>query len=110
MTNYNDGKWHAWNGGGCPLHPLSEVRVLWLIGEHCAEIRCGLAVNLAWRGNPHGEIIAFRVIKEHKEPREFWITEYPEGEMCIHANKASAEKVGTADRNGQIIHVREVIE
>lgn len=27
MTNYNDGKWHGWNGGKCPVHPESIVQV-----------------------------------------------------------------------------------
>ena len=27
MTDYNDGKWHGWNGGECPVHPESELKV-----------------------------------------------------------------------------------
>ena len=29
MTNYNDGKWHGWNGGECPVHPKSMVDAVW---------------------------------------------------------------------------------
>lgn len=72
MTNYNDGKWHGWNGGECPVHPETVVEVA------CGD---GLARGEAKAHEPWGEgegtqpIIAFRVIKEHKEPREWfgWI-------------------------------------
>ena len=28
MTNYNDGRWHGWNGGECPVHPETVVVVV----------------------------------------------------------------------------------
>lgn len=27
MTDYNDGKWHGWNGGECPVDPASVIDV-----------------------------------------------------------------------------------
>ena len=34
MTNtYNDGKWHGWNGGECPVHPKTVVDYLWLYDD-----------------------------------------------------------------------------
>ncbi len=27
MTDYNDGKWHGWNGGECPVDPESIIDV-----------------------------------------------------------------------------------
>ncbi len=66
MTNYNDGKWHGWNGGKCPVDPRSIVQVVggwelaWeTVAHHSA---------VAWEN-----VIAFRVVKEHKEPREYWL-------------------------------------
>ena len=32
MTGYNDGKWHGWNGGECPVHPKSRVQGLEPVG------------------------------------------------------------------------------
>ena len=71
MTNYNDGKWHGWNGGECPVHPKSVDDVVFDDGlahisrtEKCAKGFC-------W--GPVSTIVAFRVIKEHREPKEYTI-------------------------------------
>ena len=29
-VDYNDGNWHGWNGGECPVHPDSEIAVKWM--------------------------------------------------------------------------------
>ena len=68
-TNYNDGLWHGWNGGECPVHPKTKVELVagnWLAsgiaaGEH------------DWGGDQKYPIIAFRVVKEFQEPREWRI-------------------------------------
>lgn len=65
MTNYNDGKWHGWNGGECPLHPETTVDVVVSSGDRRT------VKSKSWH-NYH-QIIAFRVIEEWKKPREFWV-------------------------------------
>lgn len=73
MTNYNDGKWHGWNGGECPVHPKSEVEAVWHDPNFgSVGIRKGLAHGGAW----YNQILKFRVIKEYKEPREFWAKQF----------------------------------
>ena len=75
-VNYNDGKWHGWNGGGCPVHPLSEVEAVWHDENlRTSGIRCGAAHGGAW----FNQILKFRVIKEHREPRETWLYRNPMG-------------------------------
>ena len=108
MTNYNDGKWHGWNGGECPVHPQTFVEV-----QH--KIRStGFAVSYRWgidvdvHDGPSA-IIAFRVIKEHREPREFWIAWPLAGAHAgphVLIGKPSAGLTGYRDP----IHVREVLE
>ena len=98
MTDYNDGKWHGWNGGECPVHPKTKVygmeprNICWhTFAEDCD-----------W-GSFRG---AFRVTKEHKEPREFWIARVADdGSDCLLGFKPADE--GYYDT---IIHVREVLE
>lgn len=90
MTNYNDGKWHGWNGGECPVHPRSQVKTL---EEDCQRMFSANAID--WkllRG-------AFRVVKEYREPREFWIDKQD-------------RQVLERDPKDRVhyIHVREVIE
>lgn len=96
MTNYNDGKWHGWNGGDCPVHPESVVDYVWFDegdeNELCGTTKGRMASDaVAWR-----QVVKFRVTKEHKEPREFWV----DPERCIAV---------TSYHHG-FIHVREVTE
>lgn len=74
MTNYNDGKWHGWNGGECPVHPRAIV-------EYCRyadddPITCE-AREVWWRVTDHDDAdqvpIVFRVLNANPEPREFWV-------------------------------------
>ena len=75
MTNYNDGKWHGWNGGECPVHPESEIEVIFSnsFGDLMRDFRT--ASDHLW--NPEGmrkaDTFAFRVTKDHREPKEYTI-------------------------------------
>lgn len=96
MTNYNDGKWHGWNGGEMPVHGDSLVDVLFLeedaVEDTDADSFDWDCINLP--------IAAFRVTKEHKEPREFWV---------CPATDCTFDDVSDKFVSGYI-HVREVIE
>lgn len=64
MSNYNDGKWHGWNGGECPVHPETVVDCRFYNGN-CDERDAG---DYSWSYDGASRIVAFRVVKEHKEP------------------------------------------
>jgi len=102
MTNYNDGNWHGWIGGECPVHPKSLVE--WV---HVCELdEWSLGVQEKMEAGQLGfseEIIAFRVVKEYREPREFWVDL---GSMRSFWDHGIAKSCA----NGQLIHVREVTE
>lgn len=103
MTNYNDGEWHGWNGGECPVHPKTVVRAMTEMGR---ELNCK-AKNIAWsQFNSGTDIIAFRVIKEHREPRDFWLT--TRNGKYYSAESAATEYCDAC--GGEAIHVREVTE
>lgn len=75
MVNYSDANWYGWNGGECPVHPETMVEVT---SGSCQT--SGKASDFTWHHNCYGPIIAFRVIKEHREPREprdLWLTMCP---------------------------------
>jgi hypothetical protein len=67
MTNYNDGKWHGWNDGECPVHPKTWVEVCGVewSGEEVADV-------FDWEEGAGDPIVAFRVIEGYKEPRVLW--------------------------------------
>jgi hypothetical protein len=69
MTNYNDGNWHGWNGGDRPVHPYTVVEVF-CDGE---KLTPGEADCFAWSKDGYADIVAFRVVKEHKEPEVIWV-------------------------------------
>ena len=74
MTDYNDGKWHGWNGGKSPLHPNTLVDLHYEDGRSFNEVEAGYSKTVRWmHSEPTARIVAFRVTKQYKEPREFWI-------------------------------------
>lgn len=96
---YEENTWYGWNGGECPVHPETVVDVVGFPGL-CPRDKASI-YNCTSMDSP---IVAFRVIKEHKEPREFWLISgvtFSTIERAIEFSKNST---------GEIIHVREVIE
>lgn len=89
MKNYDDGLWHGWNGGECPVHPDTVIEAIFHDGSGSGEsvVACDIDWDYLWP-------VVFRVIKEHKEPREFWLR----GSTYHHTYVSNS------------IHVREVIQ
>lgn len=102
MTNYNDGNWYGWNGGECPVHPETVVEVVYSNWASTGIKTITDPARMASWGGGDLNLIAFRVIKEHKEPREFWIRAGFAFEGC--------EKHKLDNWSGEIIHVKEVLE
>ena len=75
MSDYNDGKWHGWNGGECPVHGDSHVEYVTLNEPGISD-----AGSLDWNTEIL-PIIAFRVTKQHREPRELWLRDTGHGVM-----------------------------
>jgi len=105
MTDYNDGNWHDWNGGECPVHPMTLVDVCLIDAPIATDT---LAKHWFW-GKESTRIRVFRVTKPHIEPREFWINDYAWGVGNVYESKEDADESATKDRI-RCIHVREVIE
>jgi len=103
VTNYNDGKWHGWNGGECPVHVDSIVEGVYLKDGELTEHSplTDIAAKFDWCMENAFTLIAFRVVKEHCEPREFWIAITDDGDKRI----VYPPLRGTY---AEVIHVREV--
>ena len=110
MTNYTDGNWWGWNGGDCPVHPGTVVEYVCRDTLRDEDV----AGNLVWdeADEECDPIIAFRVTKEHKEPREWWCLWSPRGILIGNFDKKTAEERNLKNYSGagKIIHVREVME
>lgn len=109
MVDYNDGEWHGWDGGVCPVHPESVVDVKFNDGEECEEEK---AEVWGWESR-FVKIIAFRVTKPYvgpPKPREFWINEYADGYIAYPHDSKEKANISMGEGRIRCIHVREVIE
>ena len=104
--DYNDGKWHGWNGGECPVHAESLVECAWISGKTSIH-RAGSAKWLTEGQSQY--CVALRVAKPYKEVREFWANEYPNYISGVHETKKKADTVASHNRV-RCIHLREVVE
>jgi len=104
MTDYNDGKWHGWNGGECPVHPESIVSIL--LDEGRRSDRLAMLVRWSWE-NSSSDVRAFLVVKAHREPREWWLRLDAVGGVCGSDPALGAPPPNWDD--ARTIRVREVL-
>ena len=111
MTDYNDGNWHAWIGESlkpAAIHDKSVVEYVW----HDENTnKCGKCERVAGRderdvGPAWGNMLKFRVTKEHREPREFWLV----GCYWFQSKEDAKKWHGCHTPAREITHVREVLK
>ncbi|MEO9537234.1 MAG: hypothetical protein ABJL49_05525 [Parasphingorhabdus sp.] len=111
MTDYNDRCWHGWaKREKPPLHDLTRIERVYIngAGQIMDDSKSGSSASVGstcWDNDlyPNSVILAFRVAKEHKEPREFWLIK-DAGEL---AKVLPMKPIGVWD---EVVHVREVLE
>jgi hypothetical protein len=99
-VKYEENVWYGWNGGECPVHPKSELNVVFDDLSGWVGNRTVRADSVEWLGSC--EPCAFRVVRAHREPREFWITTF-DGVAWDTPEQAERHNRGA----GEIIHVIE---
>jgi hypothetical protein len=102
-ANYNDGKWHQWNGSECPVHPNSTVE---MISTQSGMPNRRAADSFTW-DHEFDPILVFRVTKEFLEPRELWISL---NDYQAHETEADAQEYDKhlGSHHGYF-HVKEVM-
>lgn len=113
MTDYNDGNWHGWDGGECPVHHESEIDAVWpsVMDDEKSYRDARKAKDFPWIVGGAWVPFLFRVTKPYVEPpkpREFWIVE-TDGTTLTFQNEGLAKEYAR-DFGFYVIHVREVIE
>lgn len=109
QVDYNDGRWHGWNGGDCPVHPLSKVEArIYAVGEYWdGHIRRAHEWTWDIDGDDDCDIIAFRVIEPYVEPQRIWVVKHQKnGKRFIFDSKEAAQDY--ADDGWQITEMVEV--
>lgn len=67
MEDYNDGEFHLWHGGECPVHPKSVVDVRFRAPEKTGAVLS--AKNWKWGHlGCNLDIVMFRVVTPHRAP------------------------------------------
>lgn len=98
MTDYNDGNWHKWEGGPCPVHLKSEIEGYWQI-ENGGNTRMpksavyneGQAGGLNFEWDGQTRLHLFRVVKKFVEPKVIWVNEY-ENAFVVHTTEERAKE------------------
>lgn len=96
--DYNDGKWHGWNGGECPVHLKTRAD---LIAQNGSMWKNAIVGEIGgWSADHCNPIVAFRVVTPYTAPREgYAVTLF-----------RSAREAKTAHPGCDPIFVREVKE
>jgi hypothetical protein len=99
---YEIGKWYGWTGGDCPVHPLSKVVCKFDDGSESDAPEIAGVEN--W---DYGEIVAFKVVEEYEEPREWWAVVSP-NEVIWKVFKSKGYAENNIDPGEKLIKIREV--
>lgn len=113
MTDYNDGKWIGWNGGDCPVHPKSEVFAVCqsMCSSEFRGASFSIAEDLDWGIDNSYPIIAFRVTKPYREPRTFYVNEYPNSTIMPHLYCSEVDAgIGAGKNRVRAVKLIEAIE
>lgn len=104
--DYNDGLWHGWNGGECPVHPRTVVEVA-LLDNGPVEA----AADQWYWGGDKCRIIAFRVVEPYVPPLEVWIPVYAGGHLGgNYYSEEQAAQVASGHPVARVALFREVRE
>jgi hypothetical protein len=90
MNDYNDGKIYGWNGGKCPVHPNTLIKIFYRGILSSLDYK---AKNVYWgHCGGCGDIVAFQVVKEHKctEPLVVWANMYDNGSGYVYKSEEEA--------------------
>ena len=96
MTDYNDGKWHGWNGGECPVHEDTDIEVIHTGTGVPSAVQKHIAVGQDW-----DNVIAFRVVTPYVEPvpkLECWVNFDADGSMIGYTTEKDANRGKFDDR------------
>ena len=101
---YEVAKWYPWTGGECPVHPKTLVVCKFDDGAENLPEEAGKWV---WHGR---DIVAFKVVEEYEEPREWWLLVSSLSTFAPSVFETQEEAKMYKMGNDKIIKVREVKE
>lgn len=93
MTEYVTGQNYGWNGGECPVHPSTKVKIWTRAVLVCSGVDTDAGL-CEWEHKQGGmDIVCFQVITPYAEPKVIWVNEYAEhGAMLAYASEEAAKE------------------
>lgn len=109
VPDWNNGTIHGWNGGDCPVHPETRIKFWTDEGGFISD-----AGHCRWDKDTTGldpDIIAFRVVKQHVEPKVLWVVEEEDRINWVADNEAEAWRYAGKDpENRRVVKYMECKE
>ena len=94
MTEYVTGQIYGWNGGECPVHPETKIKIWTRNALLCSGVNADVP-RCEWKHKQNGhDIIAFQVITPYAEPETVWVNEFLNGAMECFRSEAEAKQYG----------------
>jgi hypothetical protein len=79
MTEYVTGQNYGWNGGECPVHPKTKIKIWTRNALVCSGVDTDAGL-CAWEHKQDGmDIVCFQVITPYAEPKVIYVNEYYDG-------------------------------
>jgi hypothetical protein len=109
QIDYNDGNWHSWNGGECPVNSESEVQYTTKAGSTDGSGQ--LVRHLRWSKNVESsDIVAFRVSKVYipevitGSEEELWFVKDNKHQGYLKLTQTPCDNIWD-----EVIHVKVVV-
>ena len=94
MSEYVTGQNYGWNGGECPVHPETQLKIWTRNGLFCSELTT-LAKSCFWDHVQHPrDIVCFQVVTPYAEPKVIWVNEYTSGNSVSYRTEEEAKRFG----------------
>jgi hypothetical protein len=91
MTEYVTGQNYGWNGGECPVHPDTKVKIWTRAVLVCSGVDTDAGL-CAWEHKQDGmDIVCFQVITAYAEPKTIWVNEDESGEGTAYTSEKEAK-------------------
>ena len=94
MTEYVTGQIYGWNGGECPVHPETKIKIWTRNALVCSGVDTD-AGSCSWKHiNAGSDIVCFKVITPYAEPKVIWVNEWPDGAVVGYSSEEEAKLWG----------------
>ena len=110
MTEYVTGQIYGWNGGECPVHPETKIKI-WTRNGLVDPDAITYGECCVWKHMGTGyDIVCFQVITPYAEPKVIYVNEYVCGLVSAYRTEEEAKRLGHMNNTRVAVKYVEVKE